>query len=940
MRKYPLAIILLALPAALAASPAALAAAPIEAPTQGLPAGVAYVASVENIHEYRLGNGLQVLLFPDPSVETATVNITYFVGSRHEGYGETGMAHLLEHLMFKGTPRHPNVPDELTRHGARPNGSTWFDRTNYFETFAASAENLDWALDLEADRMVNSFIARKDLDSEMTVVRNEFESGENDPRGVLEERVYSTAYLWHSYGHSTIGARSDIEHVPIERLAAFYHAWYRPDNALLVVSGKLDLPRTLALVAQKFGPLTPPAVPVLQLYTEEPAQDGERAVTLRRVGDIQVAGVAYHIPSGAHPDYASLAVLAHILGDTPSGRLHKALVETQRAAAVSARADCFHDPGLFYMSAEARQGQSLEQVRDEMIRIAEGVAATPPTPEEIERARASLLLDWESGMRNSSRAAIQMSEYAALGDWRLLFVERDRLRAVTPEAVRDVAARYFTVSNRTAGLFLPTQQPQRSPIPATPALAAMVGDYLGGTGLTAGEEFDPSPANIEAHLTRATLPAGMKLAILSKQTRGETVNLNLQLHFGSLETLADRAVAGDLAAAMLDRGTTSRSRQQIADELDRLQANLRVFGSATGVVASLEVTRANLGPALRLLAELLRHPAFPEPEFAQLKLERVANVEEEHSDPRSLVFRRMQRHLHPYPPQDPRYVPTPEEEIKAIEGTTVDELRRFHAEFYGASAGELAVVGACDPAEVRSLAAELFGDWSNATPYARIVDRFEERPPILEAIETPDKESASFSAGLRIRLAESDPDYPAMLLAGMMTGGGFLNSRLAVRIRQQEGLSYGVGARLMAGEWESDGHFGAFAIYAPQNDARLLSAFREEIARITREGFTAEEVAQAKSGWLQQQIVSRSQNRDLARTLADREERRLTLDWDARLEQRVAEVSPQAILDAWRRTIVPEQISIVRAGDFANAAKHAAEPPPPGMRPPGTGGGP
>jgi zinc protease len=937
MRRHLQAIILWALPAA-AAAPAAMAAAPAEAPKQGLPAGVAYVASVENIHEYRLSNGLQVLLFPDPSVETATVNITYFVGSRHEGYGETGMAHLLEHLMFKGTPRHSNVPDELTRHGARPNGSTWFDRTNYFETFAATEENLDWALDLEADRMVNSFIARKDLDSEMTVVRNEFESGENSPRGVLEERVYSTAYLWHNYGHSTIGSRSDLEHVPIERLAAFYRAWYRPDNALLVVSGKIDLPRTLALVAQKFGPLTPPETPVLQLYTEELAQDGERAVTLRRVGDLQVAGVAYHIPSGAHPDYAALAVLAHVLGDTPSGRLHKALVETQRAAAVSARADCFHDPGLFYLSAEARQGQSLEQVRDEMIRIAEGVAASPPTPEEIERARANLLREWETGMRNSSRAAIQMSEYAALGDWRLLFVERDRLRAVTPEAVRDAAVRYFSATNRTVGLFLPTTEPQRITIPPTPPLAAMIGEYMGGAGLAVGEEFDPSPANIEAHLTRATLPAGMKLVILPKQTRGETVNLTLQLHFGSLETLTDRATAGELAADMLERGTTSRSRQQIADELDRLQANLRLFGSATGVMASLEVTRANLAPALRLLADLLRHPAFPEPELAQLKLERIANIEEDRNDPRTLVFQRLQRHLNPHPPQDPRYIRTPDEEVTAIEATTVDDLRRFHAEFYGASAGELAVVGACDPGEVRSLVAELFGDWSSETPYARIAGLFEERPPILEAIETPDKESASFSAGLRIRLAESDADYPAMLLAGMMTGGGFLNSRLAVRIRQQEGLSYGVGARLSAGEWESDGHFGAFAIYAPQNDARLLTAFREEIARITSDGFTADEVAQAKSGWLQQQTVSRSQNRDLARTLADREQRGLTLDWDARIEQRVAEVSPQEILDAWRRTIAPERISIVRAGDFANAAKHAAEPPPPGMRPPGMGG--
>src|SRR5688572_20905951 len=180
-------VMLVSLPAVMAAQSAAVA----------LPQGVERITSVEGITEYRLqSNGLRVLLFPDPSKPTVTVNITYMVGSKHENYGETGMAHLLEHMVFKGSTRHTNIMKELQDHGARPNGTTWYDRTNYFETFQASDENLEWALDLEADRMVNSFIAKKDLDSEMTVVRNEFESGENSPMGVLYERVLSTAYLW------------------------------------------------------------------------------------------------------------------------------------------------------------------------------------------------------------------------------------------------------------------------------------------------------------------------------------------------------------------------------------------------------------------------------------------------------------------------------------------------------------------------------------------------------------------------------------------------------------------------------------------------------------------------------------------------------------------------------------------------------------------------
>jgi zinc protease len=210
-----------------------------------------------------------------------------------EGYGETGMAHLLEHLMFKGSAGHPHIPQELTTHGASPNGTTWYDRTNYFETFSASDENLNWALSLESDRMINSFIDNKDLQSEFSVVRNEFESGENNPNRILQERVSATAYLWHNYGKSTIGSKEDIEKVPIENLKAFYKKYYQPDNAVLTVAGKFDEAKTLALVNQYFGPIPRPSRKLQEPYTVEPAQDGERLVELRRTGDLQLVSAAY-----------------------------------------------------------------------------------------------------------------------------------------------------------------------------------------------------------------------------------------------------------------------------------------------------------------------------------------------------------------------------------------------------------------------------------------------------------------------------------------------------------------------------------------------------------------------------------------------------------------------------------------------------------------------
>src|SRR5438876_1259652 len=304
------------------------------------------IASVEGITEYDLDNGLRVLLFPDNSQSKVTVNMTVLVGSRQEGYGETGMAHLLEHMVFKGTPRHPTVPKALQDHGAQFNGSTSGDRVNYFETLPADDQSLEFALDLEADRLVNSYIKKEDLESEMTVVRNEFERGENSPGSVLGKRIAAAAYEWHNYGKSTIGNRSDIERVPVENLRAFYKKFYQPDNIVLVVAGRFEEAKALDLVQKYFGAIPRPTGKLDTTWTEEPAQDGERLVTLRRVGDVSAVGVAYHIPAGPHPDSASLQALGNILSTQPSGRLYKALVETKKAATVSAFARGEHDPGL------------------------------------------------------------------------------------------------------------------------------------------------------------------------------------------------------------------------------------------------------------------------------------------------------------------------------------------------------------------------------------------------------------------------------------------------------------------------------------------------------------------------------------------------------------------------------------------------------------------
>jgi zinc protease len=361
------------------------------------------------------------------------------------------------------------------------------------------------------------------------------------------------------------------------------------------------------------------------------------------------------------------------------------------------------------------------------------------------------------------------------------------------------------------------------------------------------------------------------------------------------------------------------------DEFDRMNSHVSGKGGVTLATLSAETTREILPAVLKLAAECLRESTFPASEFDTLKQETLAGIEENKSEPQQIAVTALRRHLSPFPKGDVRYTATPDEEIADVKAATLEDVKRFYDDFYGASVGELSVVGDFDPKEVGSLAQQLFGSLKSPRPFTRVPGVFRDVPTINTSYEAPDKANAFFFAGENLALKDDDPDYPALVLANYMIGGGFLNSRLAVRIRQKEGLSYGVGSQLQASSLDRQGAFFTFAIYAPQNAAKLEAAFREEIARVLKDGFEAREIEEAKSGWLQGRQFTRAQDAPLGRTLAGYLFLGRTLAFDAELEKRVRQLTGEQLVGALRKFIDPAKSSIVKAGDFAKAA---AAPPP------------
>jgi zinc protease len=892
------------------------------------------VASVEGITEYRLDNGLRVLLFPDPTRPKVTVNLTVLVGSRHEGYGETGMAHLLEHMVFKGTPTHPDIPGAMKERGAQFNGSTDVDRTNYFETLPATDANLEFAIRLEADRMVNSPIKAEDLATEFSVVRNEFEAGENSPARVLSQRMMAVAYEWHNYGKSTIGNRSDIERVPVDNLRAFYKKYYQPDNAMLVVAGKFDEKKALDYISKYFGALPKPGRKLPAAYTEEPPQDGERVVTLHRVGDVGLVGLLYHVPAASQAEFPAVEVLAEILDAEPSGRLYKALVESKKAANVSARPHAYHDPGAIEIVAEVntRDQRALEKVRDTMLSVLEDVARSGVTQEEVDRARQKILKNRELAAADPNRIAIELSEWGAQGDWRLYFLNRDRIEQVTPAQVKEVAEKYLTASNRTVGFFVPTTKPERTPIPAVPDIAKLVAGYTGrGTKSAASETAEVAPLAIEARIQRPEPIGGVKIAFLPKKTRGESVQLRLTLRYGNAENLKRLTEAGGLLPELMTRGTKNLTRQQIQDALDKNFARLgtgmgmgrrmlRGFGSALSLGAvtfTLETKRANLAAVLDILRQILREPSLPGSEFEVMKNEEIAGVEQGRSDPIRQGLTHIQRLLSQYKSDDVRYVPTTDEKVERLKNVALDQVQTLYRDYLGAEHGQVVLIGDFEPSEIMPILTKTFDGWKSEKPYARIEQLYQSGiKPQHETIFTPDKPMAVYLAGLSLPIKDDHPDYPALVAGNFILGGGAISSRIADRLRQKGGLSYTAMSVFAASPLDHKADLMILAIYNPINLDKVVTGVDEELHRLLKDGVTISELERAKTGYISQQKVMRTNDMMLSAMLAEDLFVGRTMQFQADLEQKIMALTPSEVDAALRKHIDPRRLSIVTAGDF------------------------
>ncbi len=875
------------------------------------------VTQVEGIKEYKLQNGLRILLLPDNSQNNVVVNIVYLVGSRHEGYGESGMAHLLEHMMFKTSKRYKDIKKTIADKGASANGTTWYDRTNYYEVLPASDDNLKWALDMESDRMVNSQILKDELKTEFSVVRNEFESGENDPGSVLEERIISSGYLWHNYGKSTIGSKEDIERVPVDNLRAFYKKYYQPDNAVLMVAGKFDEAKALAWIQQFYSNIPKPNRVLQPTYTVEPVQDGERYVELKRVGDIQYVGMLYHTPAYSDKAYAANQALLNILTNNPSGILYKALVEKKLATSVDDQLLILQDPGFTYLQAEIPKEKSIDSAKTVFLSTLDNLGKSIITAEELERAKNAIIKRTENTTNNTISLCINLTEAIGAGDWRLFFINRDRVEKLNLSDVQEIAKNYYKPSNRTWGIFIPDKNPDRVKVADVGDINAIVKDYKGKEVKKQTETFETSVANIKKNAQYKKLSNGFKYALLKKPAKGEKIIGNFKLRVGNEKSLENKDVIISITASMLRNGTKTLNKKQLNDSLDKIKSQISISGSGQVVNIGINTDKAHFNTCMNLLKEILSNPSFDQNELEKLIAQNKASLDANRNDPQyraSILASQKSEH---YPKGSIYHTMDADEETTALNQLKKSDLEEFFTSHYGANNGTGALVGDFVPEEADKAIGNVFQPLVSKTNFTRIPRQHFDVPGSDETILTPDKANAMALGFMNIPMNDGDADFPALTMADELLGGGaFLSSRIPQRLRESEGMSYGAGSFFQASSVDKTAQWGVYAIFNPIYKNRLDSALKQEINKAIDKGFTEEELKKSTDSWLQGRKITLGVDGQLANLLESYLYINRDLTWYTDLEKKVTSLKLAEVNQALVKYIKPAKLILVYGGDF------------------------
>ena len=823
--------------------------------------------SAGGMSAYTLANGFKIILIPFPTASNVRVELLVKTGSKLEGYGETGMAHLLEHMLFKGAGSRKNIKEDLTALGASWNGTTNADRTNYFETLSSDPEKLDEVIRLEADRFIHAKFTKADLDSEMTVVRNELENSERNPSRLVMDALARNTFIWHGYSRSTIGARTDIENTSYEALRAFHRKHYRPDNAALIVSGNFDVQRVVALTTKLFSAAKNPSTAKPRNWTfDSPQALTQRSELYASVGTTVVAS-AWKLPGLSERDAHALDLAVTAVCDADWGSLRKELV-TNRGLAVTASCSTSTEADYSRLMAFAKAGQDADAqtLSNELIRHIQDMANKGVTQEQLERARLSEINQIERAFDSHESIARIVSQYEVAGDWRLMFWVRDVVKSLQLEEANAALKKWVVATNRSDVLLRHTEA--TSPLVITPPSLAST-RVEGKSWPSIFSDADPAPKSLVelSKSTRSFVLDGDKarVSLIRRKTQGDKVWLVLENDYGTAETLSHRKNACTAASYLMGFGGGGLTRDVLSRRMEELKAtwNLRLSGM------SMEVPRKNLDKVFEILFSVWAEPLLPLNEFESYKSGLLASYESQLKSPVALADNATRLRFDNFPKGHWSKPKTYEEQIADAKSLSYEDVQRCVKDFAKISHARVGVVGNLHEQDIRAL-------WVKAAltnsemKYQRIADPTAPTKvdTALIRVDKPDTPNARVLGVAVVALSRQSKDFPALQLAVEVMGGN-ASSLIWKELREKDGLAYSTGMQVSGSMMDDRTTIQLYATSASAQADKAMEKLKMVLQRVLDEGLSDADIARAKKTWVERRKAFLGRESNFASTLAD-----------------------------------------------------------------------
>jgi zinc protease len=878
----------------------------------------------ENVNKTVLENGLTVLTKEVHTAPVVSVQVWYKVGSRDEEPGVNGIAHQLEHMMFKGTKTRPIQFGSLfSALGSDSNAFTSYDQTAYYGT--AERDKLKALLVLEADRMQNALIDVEQLASEKRVVISELQGYENSPEYRLNRAVMQAAFPNHAYGLPVGGTKADVEKFQVEQVRQYYRQFYTPDNAVLVIVGDLQTPKTLATVKEVFGeiPRRKQAIGNSQESKVPSTQHSapSNPIVLREAG----AGAAflqllYPLPDVNHPDVPALDVLDYILTEGRNSHLYQQLVESGLASEVAAHVASLREFGWYEMLVTTDTQKNLPKIQSIIDRAIANLATKGVTQEEVDRAKTQLQASVILTNRDVTNQAMQLGyDETTAGDYRYRERYIAGIRQVTPENVVNVAKKYFPKSAQVVGFFEPTQKQIK--VAAKPNSTQTVESLSGSGAVNLNEVLKYLPpterttdTNIPASPQQFTLDNGLQVLLLTDKST-PTVTLGGYIKAGTEFDPDEKAGLASLVAENLTSGTKTKDVLTIAKALEKRGASLDFTAYREGMRIEGDSLAPDLSVMLQTLADVVKNSTFPKKELELNRQQALTNLKIELNEPSEVAIRTFLQSV--YPQQHPLHTLPTEATLKQIKR---EDVIAFKAQHYRPDSTVLVIVGDFEPEQVRSLIQAEFGNWqaSGAAPTLKYPtvpkpDKLVLRNPVL-----PGKAQAVTYMGYT-GINRLDPRFYAASVMNQILGGDTLSSRLGSEVRDRQGLTYGIYSHFQAGK-----NYGIFLIElqtSPEDTTKAIASTRQLLQQIHQHGVTPQEVETAKRTLISNYNVSLANPEELTKRILLNQAYGLDISELRNFTQKIQQVSLEQVNQAARELLHPDKIVVVTAGPSIVAGK-------------------